>query len=664
MPAPHASRHHRTLLATIASAVALTLLGAGCATDRGDDSGTVRLDSIAPVAALAPLDSCGDLLGDLQREALDRVGPYGFDEGYPYLPMEDTFLEERELAAPTTEGGGADGATSVPDTTTPGALVSGTNLQEAGVDEPDLVKATTEQMVMVVDGRLAVIDLTGGTPEVSGRLDLPPGADHELLVADDVALVLSLGYGDQWADPASDDLGFSVDTMVESASLTLVDLSDPAAPTVTDSLEIEGSYVSARMQEAHARVVVRTAPPDLGFVYPADQTEASEERAEAVNRSVIEASTLDDWLPAWALTSADIDRDGHLDDCAAIHRPADFAGFGLVSVLTVDLESGLTDPEAVSVLGAGDTVYASTDHLYVATERLVAEPVPEEAATSIAPEPVEVQTTIHRFRAPAEGTIDYEASGTVEGRLLNQFSLSEHEDVLRVATTRGEPWFDEGSDSLVTTLEQVDDQLVELGRVDDLGRGERIYAVRFVGSVGYVVTFRQTDPLYVIDLQDPSAPTVDGELKILGYSAYLHPIDDTHVLGVGQDADEDGRTSGTQVSLFDVADPAAPVRTGQFTLPGGSSEVEWDHRAFLWWAPDGTAVLPVDVDGDFYRHRSSALVLDVDPTTGISERGEVAHDRGPVRRSVVIGDMLATVDASGVVFSNLSDLGHRADLPV
>jgi uncharacterized secreted protein with C-terminal beta-propeller domain len=235
--------------------------------------------------------------------------------------------------------------------------------------------------------------------------------------------------------------------------------------------------------------------------------------------------------------------------------------------------------------------------------------------------------------------------------------------VLRVATTRGEPWFAEGSDSLVTTLEAAGNQLVELGRVEDLGRGEQIFAVRFVGPVGYVVTFRQTDPLYVIDLGDPSEPVVEGELEILGYSAYLHPIDDTHVLGVGQDADESGSTSGTQVSLFDVSDPMDPVRTAQITVPGGSSEVEWDHRAFLWWAPTGTAIVPVEqyqADGG-----NEAVAIAVDPESGaLSEQGRVDHGSSPVRRSVVIDDTLVTLDVSGLVFSTLSDLSRQGDLPI
>src|SRR5690606_17502076 len=165
---------------------------------------------------------------------------------------------------------------------------------------------------------------------------------------------------------------------------------------------------------------------------------------------------------------------------------------------------------------------------------------------------------------------------------------------LRVATTveqpsRGEP----RSESTVYVLRQRGETLVETGSVGGLGKGERIYAVRFVGSVGYVVTFRQTDPLYTVDLSDPTAPTVLGELKVAGYSAYLHPAGDGRLIGVGQEATEQGRIQGTQVSLFDVGDLARPSRIAQYHVRYGHSEAEFDPHAFLYWPRTGLLVVPL-----------------------------------------------------------------------
>src|SRR5690606_23792016 len=157
----------------------------------------------------------------------------------------------------------------------------------------------------------------------------------------------------------------------------------------------------------------------------------------------------------------------------------------------------------------------------------------------------------------------------------------------------GDPWSAASSESSVTTLRLEDDALVEVGRVDGLGPTETIHAVRFIGDVGYVVTFRQTDPLYTVDLRDPSAPAVVGELKIPCFSAYLLPVGEGRLIGVGQHADDEGVTEGAQVSLFDVSDPADPRRTDTVTVPRSESPVQWDHRAFLHWPATGLTVVPV-----------------------------------------------------------------------
>src|SRR5207253_10361519 len=128
-----------------------------------------------------------------------------------------------------------------------------------------------------------------------------------------------------------------------------------------------------------------------------------------------------------------------------------------------------------------------------------------------------------------------------------------------------------GGQSFVTVLAQRGDALASVGRVGNLGAGERIYAVRFIGDVGYVVTFKQVDPLYTVGLSDPEHPRVLGSLELLGYSAYLHPVGDGLLLGVGQAANEQGRTQGTQVSLFDVSDPAKPSRLSNKLVGNGSS---------------------------------------------------------------------------------------------
>jgi hypothetical protein len=315
------------------------------------------------------------------------------------------------------------------------------------------------------------------------------------------------------------------------------------------------------------------------------------------------------------------------------------------------------------VVADGDVVYASPGRMYVATTRW--DPAPEEGDARVQPVPASPHTLVHAFDLTGDGPARYLVSGSVPGTLLNQFSMSEHEGHLRVATTMQED--PRAQESAVTVLAEQGGALVPVGSVGGLGRGERIYAVRFAGDTGYVVTFRQVDPLYTLDLRDPTAPKVVGELKILGYSAYLHPIGDGLLIGVGQDATEQGRALGTQVSLFDVSDPAAPRRLHQLTLGQGSSAAEHDHHAFLHWPASGLTVIPFQSYDDLARPfpRSGALGLEIG-RGGIDEVGRVEHPVGrggwsaPIERALVVGDRLLTVSAEGIRASDLATLAPGA----
>lgn len=204
-------------------------------------------------------------------------------------------------------------------------------------------------------------------------------------------------------------------------------------------------------------------------------------------------------------------------------------------------------------------------------------------------------TLLHVFQIGRDGA-DHLASGSVPGYLVNQFAMSWFQDSLRVATTV-EDWNAGTSVSELNVLRQQGGDLVTIGHVGELGRTEVIQSVRFMGDQAYVVTFRQTDPLYAIDLRDPANPVVTGELKITGFSSYLHPLPDGRLLGIGQEATEDGRTTGLQVQIFDVRNPAAPVRTSQLVFEGAGSQAEYDHLAVT--VHEGRLFLPYVRYGGF-----------------------------------------------------------------
>lgn len=200
------------------------------------------------------------------------------------------------------------------------------------------------------------------------------------------------------------------------------------------------------------------------------------------------------------------------------------------------------------------------------------------------------QQMIYKFSL--DENLSYEGKGFVEGNMLNQFSMSEKDDYLRVATTSGWSWFNDGEiKNSVYTLKVKNKELIVDGVLTGLGHeGERIYAVRFMGDRGFVVTFRQTDPLYTLDMSDPKEPKVVGELSIPGYSTYLHPIDENRVLSIGRDADENSASPGLQFQLFDISDFSNPILADKIQIGDRDtytfSEAEYNHKAFSYRASD------------------------------------------------------------------------------
>ncbi|MFF3441040.1 beta-propeller domain-containing protein [Streptosporangium sp. NPDC002721] len=363
--------------------------------------------------------------------------------------------------------------------------------------------------------------------------------------------------------------------------------------------------------------------------------------------------------------------------------PASVSKAGQASVAQAEpAPSLLPEPPASPVPDPTTTGTAPATPTTETTPTSETTPTAEATPTNeLIPEPPPEETEIHRFDITAAGAPRYVASGKVPGRLLNQYSLSEHEGHLRIATTStgtrdtstGSPTAAPDTSSAVYVLDA--GTLARTGEVGGLGQGERIYSVRFIGPVGYVVTFRQVDPLYTLDLRDPRAPRKTGELKITGYSAYLHPAGDGRLIGVGQEASEEGRTLGTQVSLFDVSDPANPRRLSQMFQKDSGSEAEWDPHAFLYWAKTGMAVLPLSSWTGTEPTNGTALVLKIDDSA-VTRTGTVVHpvpkssnngrrawyDPG-IRRSVVVGDSLWTVSDLGLKVSDMKDLSDQAWIP-
>jgi uncharacterized secreted protein with C-terminal beta-propeller domain len=606
--------------------------------------GHTRATAPAKALRLVPFRSCGDLLGYVKSQATALVGPYGFGGGARGgLPP--------GVAAPTAAK--ADGATP-----TEGVDYSGTNVQEQGVDEPDLVKTNGTTLFAVAGGRLNAVDATGPRPRLLDSLRLDGGWSHELLLAGDRLLVLS--RGGYWLTPRPAATAIAMPYLPATSVLSEIDVSNPKALRLVRTLTLDGAYVDARLVGAAARIVVSAqVPTTLPFEQPTDSTDAALALSRDHNRAVVQSSGLRSWLPTYRIKRAGRPTQAArpLVQCRNVDRPQRFSGLGMLTVLTVDMAKGLVPVDSIGVMTDARIVYASPDNLYLATERWTDRPPP---ATPTETQP-SVTTAIHRFDISDPARTRYRGSGQVSGYLLNQWSLSESAGVLRVVSTDAPAWFDssDSTESSLTTLRAGDGALNQIGRVGNLGRGERVYAVRFVGPSAYVVTFKRIDPLYTVDLTDPARPRVLGELELPGYSAYLHPIGDDLLLGIGQDVDDRGRPFGTQLSLFDVSDLRHPTRLAHTTLGQGWSEAESDHHAFLYWPRTGLVVVPFDQRAVGYR---------VGRARGIELVGHITHPAGTsvsaaIRRSVVIGDGVFTASDAGVASSSLGNLAAQGWAP-
>jgi uncharacterized secreted protein with C-terminal beta-propeller domain len=636
-----------------------------------------QLGRVAAALRLVEFDSCDEALEQLKRAAADYVSPYGL--GDMSAVAEDLAMPAAGVEARSSGALGSDeaGAAPVPHSTT--------NTHEAGVDEPDLVKTDGRRIVSVIDGVLRVVDAEN--MELVGRLPFAGVQDgwwypSQLLLSGERALVLGYGNGDiaRRGAAVGEDLMFAPP---EGSTLILVDVSGP--PRVVSELDLTGMYVDARQVGSVARIVLQSAP-NLPWTYPSET--ASEKASLQANRGILANSTIDDWLPRYVRAEDGKRTEGRLVDCADVSHPQRYSGMSMLTVLTVDLAAGLQADNSVAVVADGQTVYGTGSSLYIAATHF-GFPMPIDVRAAV-PAPDDPTTEIHKFDVSGSGKPEYVASGEVDGWLLSQYSMSEHDGHLRVATTREDMSADPTSadlpptDSQVVILADLGGRLTEVGKVGGLGKGEQIFAVRFIDAVGYVVTFRQVDPLYTLDLSDPRSPRVVGELKIPGYSAYLHPTGDDRLIGVGQDADEQGMTRGTQVSLFDVGDPAAPARLDTVVMPGGWSDAEHDPHAFLYWPDEQLVVLPVwseilagaepaPTDAKpFIAPAGGAMVLRIEDDS-LVEVGGLTHVRSgaaveypadpTIRRSLVIGETLWTLSSTGALASDINDLEEQAWVP-
>jgi uncharacterized secreted protein with C-terminal beta-propeller domain len=505
-------------------------------------------------------------------------------------------------------GGG--GSTSEP---SPVAF-SETNSQVEGVQEPDIVKTDGERLYVARSSGVVILDAY--PPESAAAVSWI----HE---SSPIGLLL---HGDRLVLLSAERTRSEAPT----TRVRVYDVADARAPRLTQTTEIAGSYLGARMIGDRLYVLAGTELRVLekGFSKTVPLPELSRDGQQL------------------AVRPQDI---GHFEDEAPTRT--------LLTVLVQDVRRPTRWSREHILLGGAQDIYVSRENLYVRGGKAGGQ-----------------DTALHRFEFVGV-RVDYRATGIVRGRVLNQFALDEYEGHLRVATTG-----DRGGASVYVLNPRLD----VVGSVERIAPGETMHSARFSGDRAYLVTFKKVDPFFVLDVSDPRAPRVLGELKVPGYSDYLHPYDENYIIGLGKDGYDMGGFAwfqGVKLSLFDVRDMKEPKEVASVVIGdrGTESEALRDHHAFLFDRARNLLVIPIRLaevpEGSppsTYGRVTwvGAHVFHVD-ATGFALRGEIDHGapgKGAlgerIRRSLFIEDGLYTVSDGLVKVNDLGTLAERKAVPL
>ena len=580
---------------------------------------------------------------------------------------------------------------------------SQTNVQVAGVDEPDVVKTDGTYLYIVSNGKIIIVK---AYPTEDADIECEITFNDSIYVQNvfisDLRLVVFAETYDYpvYKGGAIDEMSSSVWYGSPNTYIKIFDLEDITNPVLVKDIVVGGSYSGARMIEDFVYVI--TTQYSYNYDIPdGDQV-------------VVPRIMVDDEI-----------KEVPLSDIHYVDIPEKSST--LTNIVSVNIHDDADEVHAeVFLLGNSHTLYVSKSNIYVVYstgyyDYVMLEELIDELLMPTLPESIKEEfklvdtlsledyqkktvtewilqnyvdsmdenqkqaiakaivrqterTIIHRISI-ADGEIQYEAQGSIPGFVQNQFSLSEYDGYLRVSTTV-EGWMVRHYLSSIESQNNVyvlDMDLEIVGSLEDLASGEQIYATRFIGDKCYLVTFKQIDPFFVIDLSEPTNPEVLGELKIPGYSTYLHPYDETHIIGIGRDDEK------VKISLFDVSDLENPIELSKYEIENDDEDWYWaqssalyEHKAFLFDKEKNLLVIPV---GDY--SKESAYVFDISVEGGIELKGTITHDLeiepegehdpwddyyymgnygNSIKRTLYIEDVLYTVSDNMVKMNDLETL--------
>jgi inhibitor of cysteine peptidase len=524
---------------------------------------------------------------------------------------------------------------------------STTNIQVSGVDEADSVKTDDRGYIYLITGNNITI-LKGYPPEEATTVSVITFTDMSplgIFVNGDRLAVLGAKYNVAETPYYSYRWSYYTDT---STYAKIYDVSNRSQPELLKTYTTSGSYFNSRMIGEYVYLVASTPAYYITYI-----------------TEILPSLTIDN------INLPKIQSNGKSEDVAATevyYSNTTDNSYMFTTIVAMNIQNATEEPNHKTIMtGGASAMYVSMNNIYISY-------------------PAADKTSLYRIHVE-DSTITPQAQGEVPGSILNQFSMDEYNNYFRVATTT---WTETQKNNVYV----LNMNLTMVGNLTDLAPGEHIYSARFMGNKGYLVTFVSIDPLFVIDLSDPTNPIVLGELLIPGYSDYLHPYDENHLIGVGKHTVEADQGffawyQGVKIALFDVSNVSNPTQIANYTIGdrGSDSPVLRDHKAFLFDRQRNLLVIPAlvaQIDPSEYPGEipdyaygepvwQGALVFNVTLEEGFRLRGGVTHIENPadktdwnhyVQRSLYIEDTLYTVSNVKVKMNSLQDLTFIKEIAV
>ncbi|MEM4702934.1 MAG: beta-propeller domain-containing protein [Candidatus Pacearchaeota archaeon] len=601
------------------------------------------------------------------------------------------------------------------------AEYSTTNIQVEGVDEPDIIKNDGKYIYVVSGTKVIIVDAypATGMKNIS-EIELNASISELFLNSNKDKLVIFSGgeyfYGEI---PLKGCVGSRcIPPTYYGTTIYIYDISNKQDPKLEKNISIQGSYIDSRMIEDYVYVISQKQvnienpePPiyrvqnteiaiPVTDVYYWDYPDTSYVFTSIMAINIDGKTNIKTYLTGYTGTLYVSQDNIYLTHTKYIRYKDYFkkyVGEVLLPLLPEKQKSEIrqimnSDKEDWEKMQEINELVENYSNFLGGSEKEQFDNALMEAMEefNVKIQKEQEKTIVHKINID-ELEVEYKASGEVPGHVLNQFSMDEHKGNFRITTTTGDAW----SGTSLNHLYVLDKDLNIIGRVEDLAKGESIYSTRFLGDKAYVVTFKKVDPLFVIDLKEPSKPKVLGYLKVTGYSDYLHPYDENHIIGVGKEARGGGEQfawyQGLKLSLFDVSDVANPKEIGKIEIGdrGTDSYALYEHKAFLFDKTRNLLVIPIllaEINESEYQGNipdnsygeyvwQGAYVLNID-LTGISLRGKITHsenatelqdwmwynDRTSVKRSLYIDDILYTISSGKIKANDLDTLDEISEL--